>query len=186
MKNIHLLFLFFSPFSLYGQSLLQKQFPDGLLTDDYGLLSKQDLVYETMKAYVTPFKLEEVLSPYHRWQCFETKKIKFVYHSWRDDLTDFGPGATLCTYSFNVTDKSGVSHMYISRRAKDVLDCRELFLDWKKIRKNSEYTCLVGEPASYENKQKAWIWGKVKTKNGCLSYFLGECDTNKKIKELSK
>lgn len=186
MKKILLLLLYLNSFSIYSKSLLQKQFPEGLLTNDYGLLIKADLVYEAMKASVTPYKIEEELSAYQRWQCFETRKIKFIYHTWRDDLSDYGPGATLCTYSFNVTDKFGVNHIYVARRAKEILDCRELFIEWKKIRKNSKYTCLLGEPASYEDKQKAWIWGKIKTKNGCLSYFLGECDSDSRLKEMGK
>jgi hypothetical protein len=44
-------------------------------------------------------------------------------------------------------------------------------------------TCILGEAGSYENKEKGWTWGKTKTKNGCMSYFVGECDSEKRLKE---
>ena len=156
-----------------------------VLTDDYGILTDADLLYETQRG-VTPYKLEDGLSAYQRWQCFETKKVLFKYSAWRDDYSDFARGATLCDYSFNVTDAAGVYHLYVARRAKELIDCRELFREWKKIRKNSKYTCILGEAGSYENKEKGWIWGKTKTKNGCMSYFVGECDSEKKLKEDEK
>lgn len=185
MKNIFIVLFFLTPFFLYAQSLLQKKYPHGLLTDDYGILIEADLLYETGRA-VTPYKIEDNSSPYQRWQCFETKKVLFKYSTWRDDYTDFGRGATLCDYSFNVTDAAGIHHIYVARRAKELIDCRELFREWKNVRKNSKYTCLLGEPASYENKEKGWIWGKTKTKNKCMSYFVGECDSEKKLKEYEK
>lgn len=181
-KSTIFLFLLHS-FLAQAESLLQKKYPQGLLTDDYGVLNEADLFYETKRAMGTSYKLEDDLSVHQRWQCFETKKVQFRYSMWRDDYSDYGPGATLCDYSFRVNDEIGVQHIYVARRAKARTDCRELFKEWKKIRKNSKYTCLIGEPASYENKEKAWIWGKTKTKNGCMSYFMGECDSEKRLKE---
>ena len=185
MKTTFIVLFFLTPFFLYAQSWLQKKYPHGLLTDDYGILTEADLLCETERA-VTPYIIEDNSSPYQRWQCFETKKVLFKYSTWRDDYTDFGRGATLCDYSFNVTDAAGIHHIYVARRAKELIDCRELFREWKNVRKNSKYTCLLGEPASYENKEKGWIWGKTKTKNGCMSYFMGECDSEKKLKGYEK
>jgi hypothetical protein len=165
-----------------SKSLLQEKYPHGLLTDHYGILTEADLLYETQRG-VTPYKLENGQSAYQRWQCFETRKIKFLYDIRLDDYTDFGRGATLCDYSFEVKDEADVHHFYVARRAKEITDCRELFREWKKVRKNSKYTCILGEAGSYENKEKGWTWGKTKTKNGCMSYFDGECDSEKRLKE---
>jgi len=177
------LFILLYCLPVFSKSILQEKHPYGLLTDDYGVLNEADLLYETKRAKVTPYKLEDNHSAYQRWQCFATKKIKFLYDIWRDDYTDFGRGATLCDYSFEVNDDAGVHHFYIARRAKEVEDCRELFREWKKLKKNSKYVCILGEPASYEDKEKGWIWGKTKTKHGCMSYFLGECNSEKRLKE---
>ncbi len=182
MKSLISFLILFYCFPAISKSLLQEKYPQGLLTDDYGVLNKTDLVYETQRG-VTPYKLEDDLSAYQRWQCFETKKIKFLYDVRRDDYSDFGHGAILCDYSFEVNDDAGVHHFYIARRAKEITDCRALFREWKKIRKNSQYACILGEAGSYKNKEKAWTWGKTKTKNGCMSYFVGECDSEKRLKE---
>ncbi len=56
---------------------------------------------------------------------------------------------------------------------------------WRKLTKNEPYTCLNGMPSglSYEKikgkkryqKEKYWEWNKVKTREGCYSYFDGDC-----------
>ncbi len=46
----------------------------------------------------------------------------------------------------------------------------------------SGFNNILGGPGCYENKEKGWIWAKTKTKNGCMSYFVGECDSEKKLK----
>lgn len=186
MKSLFFLFALLASFLIHAKSLLQEKYPQGLLTDDYDVLTEPDLVYATKGVNLSPYKLEDDLSVYQRWQCFETRKIKFLYNTWRDDYSDFGSGATLCDYSFEVNDEAGVHHLYVARRAKEVVDCRELFREWKKVRKNSKFTCILGEPGSYENKEKGWTWGKTKTKNGCISYFVGECDSEQRLKEYEK
>jgi hypothetical protein len=186
MRTFICFFILFYCLPVLSKSLLQEKYSHGLLTDDYGILNEADLLYEIKTAKVTPYKMEEHQPAYQRWQCFETKKIKFLYNTWRDDYSDFGRGATLCDYSFEVNDDAGVHHLYVARRAKEVVDCRALFREWKKLKKDSKYTCILGEPGSYENKEKGWTWGKTKTKNGCMSYFVGECDSEKKLKEYEK
>ncbi|OFZ25945.1 MAG: hypothetical protein A2381_09815 [Bdellovibrionales bacterium RIFOXYB1_FULL_37_110] len=183
MRNFTIVLFVFNSFLAQAKSPLQEKYPHGLLTDDYGVLTEADLVYAAKGVERTPYKIEDGSSAYQRWQCFETKKMLFRYSTWRDDYTDFGRGATLCDYSFQVNDEQGVRHLYVARRAKELVDCRELFKEWKKVRKDSKYTCILGEPGSYENKEKGWIWGKTKTKSKCMSYFVGECDSEKKLKE---
>jgi hypothetical protein len=187
MRIITLFLLVFNTFLTNAKSPLQEKYPHGLLSDDYGLLNEADLIYETKRARETPYQIEDGTSAYQRWQCFETKKVLFKYSAWQELDSDFGKGISiLCDYSFRLTDKTGIKHMYYARKSWPLETCREAFHEWKRVRKNSKYVCIIGEASSYENKEKGWVWGKTKTKNGCMSYFLGECDSEKKLKEYEK
>lgn len=186
MRFFIFFFISFYCLPILSKSSLQGKYPHGLLTDDYGVLTEADLVYATKGVEFTPYKLEDDLSVYQRWQCFETKKVLFKYPTWRDDYSDFGLGATLCDYTFEVKDNAGIKHVYFIRRAWEIETCRMVFREWKRVRKNSKYVCLLGEAGSYANKEKGWVWGKTKTKSKCMSYFVGECDSEKKLKEYEK
>ena len=55
---------------------LNKEFPYGLLTDDFGVLSILDLKINTCIAGPRPFSKNDKISPYPYWQCFEIRNSK--------------------------------------------------------------------------------------------------------------
>ena len=57
---------------------LKKEFPYGLLTDDFEILNKQDLKINTCIAEPMPFSYEKRVSSYPYWQCFEVKNSKMT------------------------------------------------------------------------------------------------------------
>ena len=135
------------------------------MTEDYGILSKEDLLYDIK------------LGIPNQWQCFPAKDITFNYDTWRDNdpMGRFDIIVTLCYFGIEVqTDK--LSHVYIDRRARLVEFCEELHKEWKQLTLGESYLCLNGEPHGDEDKEKNWTWNKVKTLKGCLSLFEGDCD----------
>jgi len=75
-------------------------------------------------------------------------------------------------------------HVYSGRRAKEVTYCRDFKKAWKKLTEAQNFACFNGE---YHEKRppgkshpsvsyQSWTWNKVKTHQGCYSYFIDECD----------
>lgn len=185
MKIIIGLLISFVSFSLSATSSMQQKYPHGLLTDDYGILSDADLLVETRGFEIPPYDIKNSMLPFRRWQCFETSKVEFRYSTWRDNDPS-GPSniiVTLCDFHFQVTDMSGIKQIYYGRRTRQVEGCKMYFNEWKKVRKDAKHVCFIGEAGSYENGEKWWVWGKTKTKNKCMNYFEGECDSDKRLKK---
>jgi hypothetical protein len=177
------MFYLFIPFlisqiSAHAEDSLQKKYPDIMLTNDYAIVSEVDILYD-IKKHGRGASL---------WQCFETSKVEFRYNTWKES-DPLGPSniiVTLCDFHFQAKDLSGIKQIYYGRRARQVEGCRMYFDEWKQLRKSEKYACFIGEAGSYDNGEKWWVWGKTKTKNGCMSYFVGECDSEKKLKEYEK
>ena len=56
---------------------LNTKFPYGLLGDDYGILTTDDLAINTCRFKPHPFPPETWTTPFEYWQCFESKNIIF-------------------------------------------------------------------------------------------------------------
>ncbi len=174
--KIILILIFFSKYA-FSQNSLRAKYPNELLSDDYGVLTEKDLLADENGIAIAPYKIHNAWEAFRRWQCFESKKLLFHYHTWKDSdpYGALNEIATLCLFSFDVTDSSGIKHSYLIRRAKDVKTCQMFFHKWKKIRKNEKYVCISGSSANYEDGVKYWFWGKIKTKKKCMAYFENEC-----------
>lgn len=161
----------------FDKKSLREQYPDGLLTDDYGILTEEDLLFDISQGSSHPYNINEYQSGYYRWQCFPTKNVTFNFGKWRDN-DPLGPSdiiVTLCFFGIKVkTD--GLSHTYIDRRARRIEFCEGLQEKWKLLTANQDYVCINGEPDGLEGNEKSWTWNKVKTRRGCTSLFEGDCD----------
>lgn len=122
-------------------------------------------------------------SGHYRWQCFPVNAVKFSYSTWRDNhpMGASDVIVTLCDFSFEVKDQP-YSHYYYDRRARDVDSCSSLLKDWKRLCSGQSHVCFSGEQDSLHQKEKVWTWNKIKTKKGCVSLFVGDCDTKNYIK----
>jgi hypothetical protein len=135
--------------SSYPLSLHEK-YPDGLLTDDYGILTEADLLKEIRNGNPTPYNKSEIQLGYYRWQCFSLTNVKFWYDKWID------------------TDPDG--------RSDVLVDMCDFYIDVKQNNIRNFYIC--GDISSTKNNETPWTWVKYKTKIGCDSLFEGECDTD--------
>lgn len=160
----------------WGEPGLQKKYPYGMLTNDYGILNERDLLADTEDAEPSPYRINEFQPAYRRWQCFPTKDVTFTYETWKD--TDPMGSASvvvdLCFFSFEVKNSKPV-HFYGGRRANRLAFCKGLEQSWNRLTKNAFYVCLNGHPGSYDNGEKHWTWEQFKTSKGCKSYFQRSC-----------
>ncbi|NBT57600.1 hypothetical protein EBT16_02335 [bacterium] len=155
---------------------LRRVFPQGLLTDDFGVLNRQDLKINSCIAEPIPFSLNNSANSYPYWQCFETKQS-----SLHCEPGDYDPvEKSLMSMLILSGEKDGELHEYISRRPMALESCRLYERDWQKFTHDEKYVCISGASASMEadNHKKKWVWifGRYKTKKGCDSYFDGECE----------
>lgn len=176
-----MLFLFMCNVSLANNHQLhlqelKREFPHGLLTDDFGILNKQDLKTNTCIAAPTPFSEENKVSSYPYWQCFEVKNSKMHCELGKYDSHE----KTLMSMLVVSGTRDGALHEFISRRPIPLRACRLYQQDWQKFTMNEKHVCVSGAEPSKElaGSKITWIWifGRYKTKKGCDSYFDGECD----------
>ena len=154
---------------------LKLSFPFGLLTDDYGILNKMDLMINTCIAKPTPFSANDTISPYPYWQCFEVENSKMNCERGKYDRYEEALMAMLVV----IAERDGERHEFISRRPMPMSSCKLFQKDWKKFTQLERYVCVSGADHSMEiqDGKPVWIWlfGRYKTKKGCDSYFVGEC-----------
>jgi len=147
---------------------LANKYPDLILTNDYGILSETDILFDIQEGRGSAL-----------WQCFPLKDTKFNYKSWLE-IDD--PDAKVVEVNrfcdFNITVKAkDLNHFYYDRRARYLYTCRLFQKKWKELTKNQSYVCLNGSSGTISGKGKSWLWNKAKTKNGCISLFSGgHCD----------
>ena len=157
---------------------LKSKFPYGLLTSDYGLLTKYDLAINFCSATPTPFALDSI--SYQYWQCFKTKDISINcdYGNTPDEHEGI-----LGLVVIKVTTPQKI-HEYIERRLWPVKDCKGLVADAKKILKKTQHACISAsfidkEINVPEKETMSWIFDRIKTKNGCVGR---DCDFTKEFK----
>ena len=98
---------------------LHTKYPDGLLTEDFGILNEADLLKEIKNGNPRPYNTKEMQSGYNRWQCFPLKDVKFKIEKWRapDPMGQFDVIVNMCDFSFDVRQKNQIN-LYHDRRAR--------------------------------------------------------------------
>lgn len=175
-----LVLLLFSPvFAKSNKNPLTKDFPYALLTDDFGVLTKDDLKINSCLAEPSPISRDN--GAYSYWQCFEIKKSNMICEGKKYD-PDHGTRVSLLVLS-GIRD--GEMHDFISRRTISRNSCLLYQKEWRKLTKNEKYVCISGSNPSKEIQKKRatwnWLFGRYKTKKGCDSYFHGECSLRYQI-----
>lgn len=150
-----------------------KEYPFGLLGDDYGILNVKDLALNAQIAEPKPFSPESISYPY--WQCFESKKAAFLCdHS---GIKDRQPNEAFIVVA--VSDANGI-HEYLARLPMDLESCEKYQSEWSRLTRGESHVCLSGPFISSEVDSKgksisSWVFDKYKTRKGCDSYFDGAC-----------
>jgi hypothetical protein len=149
---------------------LRSRYPFGLIEDDYGLLTVEDLAVNACNAEtLTPFISEEN-GAYPYWQCFPLKDAKV-----RCQRAGYDPSTKkVLGYTFvEAKNKNGLQS-YLARDARDLQLCRDFLRDWKKTTRGESFVCVAGsfgrvQEAKDGHKETDWVFEKYKTRKGCVS-----------------
>jgi len=160
---------------------LRSQFPFGLLTADFGILTSDDLAINTCVARPVPYSDES--TSYSYWQCFEVKSSKLFCDGNGYDETE----KTRVTMMVISGILEGERHEYITRRPVPLSACKAYLADWTRLVDQEQHVCVSG---SFINKKRdqagrtvtTWVFDRFKTPKGCESYFEGECSLKYKLK----
>lgn len=160
---------------------LNSTFPYALLTDDFGILTKDDLKIDGCIARPAPFSETAKNQPYPHWQCFDVRNSRMICEGRKYDPDSKSRVSMLVLSGI----RDGETHEFMSRRTMTLNSCRLYQKDWQKFTRNEKYICISGSDPSKEIKDKTtvwtWIFGRYKTKKGCDSYFEGECNPQYQI-----
>ena len=153
---------------------LNQSYPNGLIGDDYDVLTVEDLAVNTCNLLGENTYPPEGASPYRYWQCFLTKD---VFISCDDDDEDKDHTVIMGMYAAGKTRKQ----VYVSRQVMDLKRCIGFQKDLKKLTEHETHICISGEFIDNDsNEETAWIFDKFKTKKGCISYW-DECDLKEQV-----
>ncbi|MGZ3699041.1 MAG: hypothetical protein ACXWP5_13010 [Bdellovibrionota bacterium] len=152
-RQIALLMLFgtiASPAGLTGEhadrlSSAKEKYPYGLIGDDFGLLTEEDLAVNTCDVFPEKFSPESTSFPY--WQCFSTKRAFVECDDAGYDESEKAPIAILVI----TTQKQHEKHESLSRRAihwifdkfKSNLGCDPYFAGGCSLKYQLERGCQI-------------------------------------------
>jgi hypothetical protein len=150
---------------------LNSFYPYGLLGDDYGILTLEDLAVNTCNmSKIKAFSLGEGnMNPYPYWQCFPLTRAKLIC-----DSMGYDPVVKKETGYMSVEGQNENGfHSYLARDAQDMRDCKKYLAYWKKTTRNEKYVCVSGPYVKQETndgrKETHWILDKFKTRKDCVS-----------------
>jgi hypothetical protein len=160
---------------------LAEKFPEGLLTEDYGIVTEEDLKLNAWLGKTSPFNPKESSGGFCRWQCFPAKEVTPKVRTWKDeDSMGFADViVTMCDLEIWANKKED-TQVFASRRAYEVAFCEEFKKSWRRLIRDEKAVCISGEYTglqqpnkSHPTQYKLWTWDKVKTRKGCYTYFGG-------------
>jgi hypothetical protein len=153
----------------------------GLLGDDHGVLTLNDLAINACFVVPKQFKATSPYYPYEYWQCFKSKSISFDCDS--NGIPDEHDGVMgLIVAKVTAHEQR---YEYMTSRFWPIKDCKRFLRDVALLFKSTKCACVSG---SYINKDKdssdhlstSWLFGRIKTKKGCEGHH---CDFTRKFKK---
>lgn len=168
---LFLVLIFSLPMSCASRIKLPPNLDNGLLSPDYGILSKADLeIHALYNGSIVPIVSDPRSSAQAYWLCFPLRSVKL-------GCQVYDPVENTDGLDVEALDASGTRHIYIFRRGD--ISCAPSMRDWKRLIAGESHVCLAGFPTELEKDKKGgsqryWIFDKFRTKKGCDAYF-GDC-----------
>lgn len=165
-------FLFLASGSAFGLptdhlSEINSKFPYGLLGDDYGVLSVNDLALNACHFKPEPF-VSNLLTPYEYWQCFANESISLSCNP-VGSLEDVGgPAARVVVWAH----KGQVKYEFFEQRPWSLKSCKNFVRDLRKLMNGTTHSCISasyfgGEVDKSDNKLFTGLLNRFKTRKGC-------------------
>lgn len=156
--------------------------PLGLLTPDFGIVTADDLAYDSAQMETTPYDPKGTLGSLH-WQCVPGSAVSAGYKSWRgmDGAENSTKLFKMCSLEVRVRN-NGVLHLYVDHRGHRLDYCKMFIREWSKVASKEDVICVNGDHSGAQTDKEdgayqLWTWQKVKTKKGCYSFFADQCNT---------
>ncbi len=141
--------------------------PIGLLTDDYGIVTKEDLDEELVRANPSPFNTNDS-SIFQYWMCYKPENYQITCEATGMVAPEYGK---VGAFEFSVTAE-GKTHVFGTRRNQNLGVCKKLEATIKKIFKENDVVCINASFLEKESEtQYSWILDQVKAKKGEWSWF---------------
>jgi hypothetical protein len=168
--------------SLFNLSLAHPQ-RSGLLTDDRGIVTSEDLNEEEKYNKCYPFEPAYDISQtpddncLNYWQCLSTDDVYINC----DDVGDNGDFPHAGSADFWVKE-GGITHHYMTRRDFSLDSCQRWVTEWKEVMRGEDVVCLsgdfllrkdlpYGDTSSPAGSQYYWIIDRMKSNHAEWSYF---------------
>lgn len=159
---------------------LKLKFPNGLLSDDYGILSLNDLALNACRLKPPPF-VPGATDSYEYWICFENKNILPTCDDEGVDETEGHIGRV----NVEVRNQE-ITYQFFEPRPWPIRDCRNFVKDLKKIMKGTSHACISASSIAKEEEnergqmERIGFLHRFKTLKGCEGQ---ECELTKKFKK---
>ncbi len=159
---------------------LKSKFPLGLIGDDYGILTTEDLALNSCRLKPVPF-VPGATRSFEYWICFESKNILPSCYDTRYTNEEGHLG-----WVYVDAHNSEMSYSFAEHRAWDIKDCRNFVKTLKKIMKGTSHACVSGSDITKEIKNKkskyerSGFLHRFKTLKGCEGE---ECELTKEFKK---
>ena len=149
----------------------------GLITDDYGIVSDQDLDEEEYKVDATPFPPSE-MSPFQYWQCLPTSDVFMKCDDLGFTAPEFG-GAEVGESVLNFRTNGEVFNFF-TRRNNSLKSCEDMIDEWRSVMAGEDVVCISASyqgteagtlrDSTFVNKSE-WEIDRMKSRHGEWSWF---------------
>lgn len=159
---------------------LKSKFPNGLLSDDYGVLTLNDLALNACRLKPPPF-IPGATHSYQYWICFESKSVLPTCHDEGVDETEGHIGRV-----YIEVFHQEMFYRFFEQRPWPIRDCSSFVKDLKKIMKGTSHACISASSITKEEKnnrgqmERIGFLHRFKTRKGCEGE---ECELTKKFKK---
>ncbi|MDP3705136.1 MAG: hypothetical protein Q8R24_04410 [Legionellaceae bacterium] len=167
----------------FGAHHFKNKYSHVLLTQDYGILNENDLAAYTWNNN-PPLFSEKNPKNYNYWQCFPRDHVSITLIDKGFSAEEIGNTENYGDLFIKAWSENGILHEYSMRRLQEVSEQQKIFMQWQKLMKGEKYVCLAGLSGDFEKSMKDnkeyvtyfWTFDKIKTKKGCDSFFLNQCN----------
>jgi hypothetical protein len=150
----------------------------GLLTDDFGIVTQEDVEKEAAVIRLPEFVQVPTVYPY--WRCLWPEQVEM---SCEEMNTEEPRGNPIAAPRLSIVE-NGEKYEYYTRRPWGRDACEETLLEWRKIVDSEAVVCISASIDEVDDSVSASPWRKVtfgeisrmKSREGKWSYFVDEGD----------
>lgn len=153
---------------------IKSKYPYGLLNDDYGVLTVNDLALNACHIKPEPF-IPGALNPYEYWLCFDSKNVWAVCDDQNFSNEDGRVGRVIVK-----AKNHKIAYHFIEARPWPIQDCKGFVKKLQSLVQGTSHACISASYISKEkNNERTAIFHRLKTHMGCEGE---ECVFTEKIK----